>query len=129
MTRAWKLVLPGVLAGLLAGVWIGARFERSAQKRIRRDGPSPERVLKKLRRELDLTPVQTESIRSIMASHKGKFVAARREGAARLAELRRGVDKEIEPLLDERQKAKFAALRERWEKRMREEVPPDEKKP
>lgn len=129
MTRAWKLVLPGVLAGLLAGLWIGARFERSLQKKIRRDGPNPERIVKKMRRELELTPAQTESVRAILASRREQFAAARREGAERLRALRAGVDKEIEPLLDERQKAKFAALRERWEKRLREEGPPDAKKP
>ncbi|UPT72794.1 MAG: hypothetical protein M0D55_12770 [Elusimicrobiota bacterium] len=129
MTRGWRLVLPALLGGLLLGVFAGSRLERAGQRRMRREGPNPEKALKKLRRELKLTDAQTSAIRAIMASRKDQFAAARREGAERVRLLRAGIDKEIEPLLDDAQKAKFTALRERWDRRMREEGPPDAKKP
>lgn len=125
MTRAWRLVLPAVLAGLLAGVYAGARFERAAQKRQRREGPNPERVLRRFRRELVLTDAQTEKVRGIMAAHRPEFAAARKEGFERIKALRAGVDKEIDALLDADQKARFVLLKEKMDRKMREEAPPD----
>ena len=125
MTRSWRLVLPAVLAGLLVGMFAGARFERAAQRRIRRDGPNPERVLRRFRRELVLSDAQTEKVRAIMAAHKPEFAAARRDGFERVKALRAGVDKEIEALLDETQKARFVLLKEKMDRKMREEAPPD----
>lgn len=125
MSRVWRLALPALLAGLLAGVWIGSRCERSAQRRLKREGPNAEHALKKLRKHLNLREDQTAAIRAIMASRKEQFAAARRDSADRIRALRAGVDKEIEPLLDEAQKRKFAELRARWDKRMSEARPPD----
>lgn len=120
MSRAWRLVLPALLGGLLAGVWIGARCERAAQRRMRREGPNPERALKKIRKELSLRDDQAAAIRKIMESRKDQFAAARREGAERVRALRAGIDKEIAPILDEEQQKKFAEMRERWDRRIRE---------
>ncbi len=125
MSRYWRLVVPAVLGGLLLGVFVGSRVERAAQRRMRREGPNPEKVLRKFRRELVLTDAQTESVRKIMASHKPEFEAARRDGFERMKALRASVDKEIDALLDAPQKERFVALKEKMDRKMREESPPD----
>lgn len=125
MTRSARLVLPALLGGLLIGVFAGARFERANQRRIRREGPNPEKVLRRFRRELALTDAQTEKVRGIMAAHKPEFAAARKEGFERVKALRAGVDREIEAILDETQKSRFVLLKEKMDRKMREEAPPD----
>lgn len=125
MTRAWRLVLPAVLGGLLAGVWLGARLERSAARRMRREGPRPERVVKMLRRELGLRPDQTQALRALLVAKRPAFQAIRREEEARMAALRLEIDRDLAPFLDDAQKSKMAALRARWEKRAKEPGPPD----
>lgn len=117
MSRGWRLVLPALLAGLLAGAWLGSRLERSAQRRMRREGPRPERVLKMLRRELALRPDQVQAVRGILEAKRPAFAAVRREEALLMDGLRAQIDAEITPLLDEPQRAKMEALRSRWRKR------------
>lgn len=124
MSRHWRLILPAVLAGLLAGVWIGSRCERAAGRRMRREGPRPERVVKMLRRELSLTSTQMPQVRAILEAKRPAFQAIRREEQARMSALRAEIDKDIEPLLDEAQKKKQIELRARWDKRAREASPP-----
>ena len=124
MTRAWRLILPAVLGGLLAGVWGGACFERSVQKRLRREGPQPERVLKMLRRELKLREDQSEAIWKILESKRPAFQAVRREELARMTALRAEIDKDISPLLDDAQKTSLTELRARWEKKNKDAAPP-----
>lgn len=124
MSRHWRLVLPAVLAGLLAGVWIGSRCERAAGRRMRREGPRTERVMKMIRRELKLTDDQAVKVRAVLDAKKPAFQAVRREERARMAALRAEIDKEIEPLLDEAQKKKQIELRAKWEKRAQESSPP-----
>ena len=125
MTRAWRLVLPAVLVGLLLGVWIGSRIERAAIRRMRREGPRPERVLKMLRRELKLRDYQAQALRVLLAAKRPAFQAIRRDEEARMAALRSEIDKELSPLLDEAQTRKMEEFRMRWEKRMKEPGPPD----
>lgn len=125
MSRGWRLVLPALLAGLLAGAWLGSRLERSAQRRMRREGPRPERVLKMLRRELALRPDQVQAVRGILEAKRPAFAALRREEALLMDGLRAQIDAEITPLLDEPQRAKMEALRARWRKRPPEAGPPD----
>ncbi|MDD5303631.1 MAG: hypothetical protein PHS14_11050 [Elusimicrobia bacterium] len=125
MSRAWRLVLPAVLGGMLAGVWIGSRFERAAERRMRREGPNPERVLKMLRHELKLRDDQAEAVRKILESKRPAFQAIRREGEARMFALRAEIDDDISPLLDDAQKTKRDELRARWEKHRNEPGPHD----
>lgn len=125
MTRHWRLVLPALLVGLLAGVWLGSRLERSAARRMRREGPRPERVLKMLRRELALRPEQTGAVRAILEAKRPAFAAIRRDQEAAMAALRAEIDREILPLLDEAQRAKLESLRARWQNRPPEPGPPD----
>ena len=117
MSRAWRLALPVLLGGLLAGVWIGARCERAAGRRMRRDGPRPERVLKMFKRELKLRDDQTKAIREILSAKRPAFQAIRREGEVRMAALRAEIDRDIAPLLDEGQRRKQEELRARWQVR------------
>ncbi|PIR16457.1 MAG: hypothetical protein COV48_09720 [Elusimicrobia bacterium CG11_big_fil_rev_8_21_14_0_20_64_6] len=123
MTRAWRLVLPAVLGGLLAGVWIGARCERAAARRMRREGPRPERMIKMLRRQMNLRNDQVEAVRKILESKRPEFQAIRRDSEARMTALRVEIDEAISPLLDEAQKKRKYVLRERWNKRMKESRP------
>lgn len=125
MNRTWRLILPAVLGGLLAGVWLGARCERAASRRMRREGPKPEYVLKMFRRHLNLRSDQVEPVQKILESKRPQFQAVRREEVARMSVLRTEIDKEITPLLDAAQKSKLSELRARWEKRMMESSPPD----
>ena len=124
MSRAWRLVLPAVLGGLLAGVWIGSRCQRAADRKMRREGPRPERVLKMLRSELKLREDQTAAIREILDSKRPAFQAIRAQEQSSMAALRSDIDKAILPLLDEAQKLKLGELRLRWEKRDKEPGPP-----
>lgn len=125
MTRAWRLILPAVLGGLLIGVWIGSRCQRAADRKMRREGPNPERMVKMLRRELKLRDDQAESVRKILESKRPAFQAIRRDEQAGMAALRAEIDKDISPLLDDAQKLKRDELRARWEKRAKESSPPD----
>lgn len=117
MTRAWKLVVPALLGGLLLGAWIGSRCERAAMRRLRREGPNPEKALKTFRRELSLSDAQTESVRGILLSRRERFAGIRRDGHERFRVLRAEMDAEIEKTLDDAQKKKFAELRARWDKK------------
>ncbi|MDP3542782.1 MAG: hypothetical protein Q8T11_10000 [Elusimicrobiota bacterium] len=125
MIRAWRFILPAVLVGLLAGVWAGAWLERSAGRRMRREGPRPARVVKMLKRELDLRPDQTQALRALLTAKRPAFQAIRREEEARMAALRAEIDRDLTPFLDEAQKKKLDALRARWHKRMQGPPPPD----
>lgn len=113
-----------MLGGLLAGVWIGSRCERAAGRRMRREGPRPERVMKMLRRELSLTSTQMPQVRAILDAKRPKFQAVRKQEQAAMAALRLEIDKEVEPLLDDSQKKKQVELRARWEKRAAQESNP-----
>ena len=126
LSRSWRLILPAVLAGLLAGVWIGARCERAAMRRMRRQGPDPERVVKRFRRELALSEAQAGEIFKLLEARRGRFLALRQEGERRSEALRADVDRDIEKVLDEPQKKKFAAMRERRRKE-RDAAAPKEK--
>ena len=122
MSRAWRLILPAVLGGMLAGVWIGARCERAAGRRMRREGPQPERMLKMLQRELKLREDQAEAIRRVLEAKRPAFSSVRREAEARMAALRAEIDQDIAPLLDDAQRQKQGEWRARWEKRANERI-------
>lgn len=120
MKKHWRVVLPALLGGLLLGVWLGARCERSVQRRLRREGPRPERVLKMLNHKLGLRADQSAAIAKVLEAKKPAFDAVRREEQARMKALRDGIDQDVTPILDEAQRKKLAELRARWEKRENE---------
>lgn len=117
MNRSLKLAVPVLLAGLLAGFWIGARCERAAERRLRRDGPNVEKIHRKFVKELALDASQSEKVKAILDARKEKFTALRRGHHGQFEALRAEMDKEIEALLSDAQKPRFAALRERWRKK------------
>ncbi|MBI2387478.1 MAG: hypothetical protein HYV14_15930 [Elusimicrobia bacterium] len=125
MIRHWRVVLIAVLGGLLAGVWLGSRLERAAAHRMRRQGPRPERVVKMLRRELDLRPDQVQALRALLTAKKSAFQSIRREEESRMAALRAEIDRDLSPFLDDVQKKKLEELRARWQKPPAEPGPPD----
>jgi len=125
LIRHWRGLLIAVLAGLLAGVWLGARLERAAAHRMRRQGPRPERVVKMLRRELDLRPDQVQALRALLTAKKPAFQAIRRDEESRMAALRAEIDRDLAPFLDDAQKKKMEELRARWQKPPMEPGPPD----
>lgn len=125
MIRHWRVVLIAVLGGLLAGIWIGSRLERAAAHRMRRQGPKPERVVKMLRRELDLRPDQVQALRALLTAKKSAFQAIRRDEQSRMAALRAEIDRDLAPFLDDAQKKKMEELRARWQKPPMEPGPPD----
>ena len=127
MKKHWRIVLPAVLGGLLLGIWLGARCERSVQRRLRREGPRPERVLKMLNRKLDLRADQSAAVGKVLEAKKPAFDSVRREERARMAALRDAIDKDVAPILDEAQRKKLAELRARWAKRDNEAATPDAK--
>lgn len=117
MRPAWRLAVPALLLGLLAGFWGGARLERASSLKIRRDGPSVEKIHRRFVKKLGLDETQSAKVRAVLDSRRDRFAALRREGHDKAAALRAEMDREIEAVLDERQKAVFAEMRARWEKR------------
>lgn len=116
MSRA-QAVAAALLAGLLIGAWGGARLDRDARRRSRRQGPNVEKVVKRFERDLKLDAAQTVKVREILESRRGRHEALRKESDERFRALRVEMDVEIEKLLTEEQKARFAETRARWEKK------------
>jgi len=125
LIRHWRVLLIAVLGGLLAGVWLGARLERAASRRMRREGPRPERIVKMLRRELALRPDQTQALRALLTAKRPAFQAIRRDEEARMAALRAEIDRDLTPFLDEAQRKRLEDLRARWQKPPKEAGPND----
>jgi phytoene dehydrogenase-like protein len=120
--RSWRWVLPALLAGLLAGFWAGARLERAAQRKARRDGPDIARIHSRFVRRLTLNEDQSAKLRTIFESRRERFKAIQREEHDKAAALRLEIDREIEAMLDAGQKARFAEMRARWEKKHAERM-------
>jgi Spy/CpxP family protein refolding chaperone len=110
-------VVAALLAGLLAGTWLGFSLDRSALRRMRKRGPDVERIVEKLSRDLKLDAAQAAKVREAMESRRARHEALRKEHAERFSALRAEIDADIEKLLTEEQKKAFAASRLRWEKR------------
>ncbi len=110
-------VAAALLAGLLAGVWIGSALERSSSRKARRQGPDIERMVKKLERALELDAAQVVKVRAALESRRGRHEALRKSSHDSFMALRAEVDRDIEAVLTDVQKPRFAALRAKWEKR------------
>lgn len=113
-------VLAALLAGLLAGTWLGFTLDRSALRKMRRRGPDVEHIVKRLSRDLKLDEAQSAKVREAMASRRARYEALRREHTQRFSALRAEIDADIEKLLTEEQKKAFAKSRLEWEKRRAE---------
>jgi len=78
-----------------------------------------------LRRELDLTPVQEDSVRAIFARHRPQMEALWRQMRPRFDSVRAAIDTEINGQLTPAQRTKFQELERRMEERLRREPKPD----
>ncbi|MDX6771158.1 MAG: hypothetical protein SF051_16635 [Elusimicrobiota bacterium] len=110
-------VVAALLVGLLAGVWTGSALQRSASRKARRQGPDVERLVRKLERSLSLDAAQSAKVREALESRRGRHDALKKESHERFVALRAEVDRDIEAVLTDDQKARFARLRAEWEKK------------
>lgn len=110
-------VAAGLLVGLLVGVWTGSALERSASRKARRQGPNVERMVGKLEKALDLDSAQTGKVRAALESRRARHDALRKQSHAGFAALRAEIDRDIEAVLTDAQKPRFAQLRAKWEKK------------
>lgn len=78
-----------------------------------------------LKRELDLTPVQEDSVRAIFARHRPQMEALWRQMRPRFDSVRATIDTEISGQLTPAQRTKFQELERRMEERLRREPKPD----
>ncbi len=79
-----------------------------------------------LRRELDLTPAQEDSVSAIFERHRPQMEALWRDMRPRFDSLRSVVDKEIAAQLTSAQRARFEELRRRMDDRLRREPKQDD---
>lgn len=112
-----QAVSAALLAGLLAGAWVGSALDRRALRRLHRRGPDVERMVGRFRRELKLDDAQAAKVREALESRRAKHEALRQEHEARFKALRAEIDADIEKLLTGEQRERFAEMRAEWEKR------------
>ncbi len=78
-----------------------------------------------LKRELDLTPAQEDSVRAIFARHRPQMEALWRQMRPRFDSVRAVISTEISGQLTPAQRTKFQELERRMEERLRKEPKPD----
>lgn len=111
-----QAVAAALLAGLLAGTWLGFAADRRAHSR-RGKAFSAERVVEKLTRELKLDEKQSAAVREIVTARRDRHEELRREHEARFKALRAEIDADIEKVLTPEQRKAFAEKRAQWERR------------
>jgi Spy/CpxP family protein refolding chaperone len=80
-----------------------------------------------LKRRLDLTPTQVDSVRAIFERHRPQMEALWREMRPRFDSVRAAVDAEIGAQLTPAQRVKFEEMTRRMNDRLRKEPkPPDD---
>jgi Spy/CpxP family protein refolding chaperone len=77
-----------------------------------------------LKRELDLTPAQEDSVRAIFARHRPQMEALWRQMRPRFDSVRAEMDTEISGQLTPTQRTKFQEVERRMEERLRREPKP-----
>lgn len=112
-----QAVAAALLAGLLAGTWLGYSLDRSALRKMRKRGPHVERIVQRLTRDLKLDESQVAKVREAMEARRPRYEALRKEHEARFSALRAEIDADIEKLLTEDQKKAFAESRLEWERK------------
>ncbi|MGH7645691.1 MAG: Spy/CpxP family protein refolding chaperone [Gemmatimonadales bacterium] len=108
-SKAWAfgLLVAVFAAGMATGAAVDALADDEAPRRGRR---SAEAMVAHLTRELDLSPVQRDSLRAIMERHRPAFEAAWREMRPRYDSLRQRVRGEIAAQLTPEQRARYERL-------------------
>jgi Spy/CpxP family protein refolding chaperone len=109
------LLLATILAAGSCGIWAQAAPQEGPPPpdgQMRR-GPNAERELGQLTQTLSLTPDQQTQVKGLLQERRGKMEALRAGGAQPTREqmegIRKDTDAKINALLNEDQKAKFAA--------------------
>jgi Spy/CpxP family protein refolding chaperone len=77
-----------------------------------------------LRRELDLTPAQQDSVRAIFERHRPQMETLWREMRPRFDSVRAAIDREIAAQLTPAQRSRFEDLMRRMDNRLRKETGP-----
>jgi len=109
-SKAWAF---GLLAAVFAaGIATGAAVEALADgdETPRRGRRSAEAMVAQLTRQLDLSPVQRDSVRAVMERHRPAFEAAWREMRPRYDSLRQRVRGEIAAQLTSEQLTRYERL-------------------
>lgn len=112
MTGDRKAVAWALVAGILLGgglVWSFGPRPWWARR-------GPERMVRRLSSKLDLSAEQRKRLEAIIESKRGRLEALRTEMHPRFEEIRESTRAEIRGILDERQRAKFEKIEERWKK-------------
>lgn len=78
-----------------------------------------------LRRKLDLSPAQEDSVRAIFERHRPQMEALWRAMRPRFDSIRAAVDSEVAKQLTPTQRTEFEALTRRFDERLRRRPPPD----
>ncbi|HEV2751605.1 MAG TPA: periplasmic heavy metal sensor [Gemmatimonadales bacterium] len=98
----------------------GGRADGPAWARGARGGPGSF-----LKRELDLTPVQEDSVQAIFARHRPQMETLWREMRPRFDSVRAAIHTEISAQLTPAQRTKFQELERRMDERLRREPKPN----
>lgn len=113
--RAAALLVAVFLVGLLAGSGVAAWADRSEDGGRRGRGAGG--YLARLADELELTPVQQDSVRAVLDRYEPAFDSLWRETRPRFETLRAGVRSDIRTHLNPEQRTEYDALVERHRRR------------
>lgn len=123
MKPAAKAAAPVFLLGLVLGALVGAVAQRSVMRR-HMGPPDPQRMVRRLSRDLSLDEAQKTSVLAALESRRPQMESLRREGDAKFEALRAETNADIRRLLKPEQIVKFDELVERWEKRHKDHPHP-----
>lgn len=103
-------------AGVLLYGWYSGRWHHGP--------PRPEQLVQYLRKELSLTPTQTDQVRQIVQDTGKKFMAVSKQMEPQFTAVRDESRNEIRKILDPGQLAKFNELVAKWDARAKHHTPP-----
>ncbi len=103
-------------AGILLYGWYSGRWHHGP--------PRPEMVVQYLRKELNLSPSQTDQVRQIFKETGKKFQAIYVKSEPQFTAVRDESRNDIRKILNPQQLAKFNAMVQKWDERMKKHRPP-----
>ena len=116
MKLEWKQVIPALLIGCIVGLLAGSGLHHAvAFWRIRHGGPSTERLLNKFTKELKLDAAQTEGVKAVLETYRGKAQSVHQELFSRFTDIRTSMRGDIEKLLSPEQQKRFQGMQSRWD--------------
>jgi Spy/CpxP family protein refolding chaperone len=116
-SKASLLLAATLLGGLLLGAGAMAAFGRPDGPP--RGGRRSDWYLGHLQKELDLTPVQRDSVRAVLDRYGPRMDSLMQEIRPRLDTLRGAMRTEIERFLDQRQRNEFDKMRQHYDRERR----------